>query len=255
MELRLTSLTNPPSKGVPGIPRHFVPDSASGPADRRAPYPARRACTRRPFHVQLIACERLATWFMGIRGSFTDDAQQSASELVREVSRVLTEEGLPSYIDPITPPNVYRGHLFGRSQLDHHSSRLLASVAALGTISRKSPQLALIRENPFRVAFVPVSFAPGLPTAYREQIGAVSTQIWIGSLPLLMTELTLLAGDLGIPFVGRSLSDETAEAINHSVPLYPGDPGVLADERSAWLALYEGARLAADHGIALSLAG
>lgn len=105
------------------------------------------------------------------------------------------------------------------------------------------------------MVFVPVSFSSCLPTAYREQIGAGFAQIWVGSLPYLLTELTLLAGELGIPLVGGSLEDSTAVAINDSSPLYSNDPVVLAEERTAWLVLYEGARLAADHGVALSLAG
>lgn len=44
--------------------------------------------------------------FMGIRGAFTDEAQEAASMLMRDISRVLAENGLPTYVDPITPPDV-----------------------------------------------------------------------------------------------------------------------------------------------------
>jgi hypothetical protein len=47
-----------------------------------------------------------------------------------------------------------------------------------------------------------------------------------------------------------------AEAINDFKPLYEGDSTELAeDERTAWLAMFEGTRLAIEHRIALSLAG
>ena len=54
--------------------------------------------------------------------------------------------------------------LFGRSELDHHSSRVLAEVSSIGASSRQSPHLALIRDNPIRVAFVPAHFSRPLPT-------------------------------------------------------------------------------------------
>ena len=108
----------------------------------------------------------------------------------------------------------------------------------------------------FRLAFVPANFNPPSLTGYREQIGGSAIQICVGSLPQLLMELKLLAGDLGIPLEGGDLTDEIARAINDFNPLYDGDSAPLAeDERTAWLALYEGARLALQHNITLSLAG
>jgi hypothetical protein len=72
----------------------------------------------------------------------------------------------------------------------------------------------------------------------------------------LLTELKQLAGQLGIPLVNGELMDETASTINDFQPLRNGDSvELIEDERTAWLALYEGARLAVEHRVALTLAG
>ena len=194
--------------------------------------------------------------FIGVRGSYIDGTEASAEAFLDAVNDALTRKGAAPYLDPPQPPNVYRGHLFGRSELDHHSSRVLSEVARLGTQSRDNPNLALIRDNPYRVTFVPVDFAPPSSTKYYERIGGEDTQIWVGSLPRLFTELKQLAAQLGIPLVNGELSDETAAAINDFKPFQHGDSTeLIEDERTAWLALYEGARLAVEHRVALTLAG
>jgi hypothetical protein len=101
----------------------------------------------------------------------------------------------------------------------------------------------------------PPTLCPPAPTEYYERIGGEDTQIWVGSLPRLLTELKQLAGQLGIPLVNGELADETASAINGFEPLRNGDSVLIEDERTAWLALYEGARLALEHRVALTLAG
>jgi hypothetical protein len=194
--------------------------------------------------------------FMGVRSSYIDGAEASAEAFLAAINRALTHRGAASYLDPPEAPNVYNGHLFGRSELDHHTSRVLSEIARVGTQSRENPNLALIRDNPYRVAFVPADFAPPTPTEYYEQIGDEDTQIWVGSLPRLLTELKHLAGQLGIPLVNGELADETASAINEFKPFRNGDSvELIEDERTAWLALYEGARLAVEHRVALTLAG
>jgi hypothetical protein len=61
---------------------------------------------------------------------------------------------------------------------------------------------------------------------------------------------------LGIPLDDGWLADTVAQKINDFAPLHKNDDCSLAeDERTAWLVLYEGARLAVKHGVALSLAG
>ncbi|WP_446742613.1 hypothetical protein [Silvibacterium acidisoli] len=195
-------------------------------------------------------------FFMGIKSSYTEDAQEAASVFLEAINTALKENGLALLADPDNPPDVYEGHLFGRSELDHHSSRVLANLGALACSSRYCPNLALIRDNPFRVAFLPIDFSIPLGTGYFEQIGGERIQIWIGSLPQLQSELNACAIDLGIELNQEQLSDEVATAINQFQPLYVGDTAALAeDERTAWLALYEGTRLAMNHKVALSLAG
>jgi hypothetical protein len=100
---------------------------------------------------------------MGVRGSYNDGAKASA--FLDAVNRVLIQSGVTPYLDPPEPPNVYKGHLFGRSDLDHHTSRVLAEIARRGTQSMENPNLALIRDNPYRVAFVPADFVP--PRTHR----------------------------------------------------------------------------------------
>jgi len=194
--------------------------------------------------------------FMGVRSSYVDGAEAKAEAFLDAINRALTQRGATPYLDPPEAPNVYKGHLFGRSELDHHTSRVLSEISNLGTQSSENPNLALIRDNPYRVAFVPADFAPPASTAYYEQIGGADTQIWVGSLPRLLTELKQLAVQLGIPLVNGELADETASAINQFESLRNGDSvKLIEDERTAWLALYEGARLAIEHRVALTLAG
>jgi len=61
--------------------------------------------------------------FMGVRGSYIDGAEASAEAFLDAINRALTHRGAAPYLDPPEAPNVYEGHLFGRSQLDHRSSR------------------------------------------------------------------------------------------------------------------------------------
>ena len=65
-----------------------------------------------------------------------------------------------------------------------------------------------------------------------------------------------LAGDLGIPVEDGQISDQTAAAINDLRRFREGDSTELIEDwRTAWLALHEGARLAKEAGVALTLAG
>jgi Bacterial regulatory proteins, luxR family len=86
-----------------------------------------------------------------------------------------------------SPPHVHTDHLFGRSALDHHSSRVLVDVANFGSSAQKHPNLGLIRNNPFRVAFLPIEFSPPLQTDYFEQIAE-----YVGAEPLSTREIEVL---------------------------------------------------------------
>jgi hypothetical protein len=194
--------------------------------------------------------------FLGIRASYIAEAQKAASAYLDAINAALSTIGLPFYTDPAHPTNVYRGGLFGRSALDHHSARCLAELAELAVARGPAPHLGLLATNPYRVAFIPLDFGQPLLTMYAENIASEEVRIWVGSAPRLVTDLTATARPLGIPLEGGRLADVVAGKINDFAPLYEGDDCSLAeDERTAWLVLYEGARMAVQHGVALSLAG
>jgi hypothetical protein len=195
--------------------------------------------------------------FMGIRGSYTEESRGLADKLLKEINDVLAANGFATYVDPDPPPNVYTGHLFGRSALDHHSSRVLRDIAdRAATRSKNSPNLALIRDNPYRVVFVPPKLRRPCETKYQERIAGSVVTIWMGSLDGLLEELAQLADDLDIPVEDGQISDRTAIAINDYQPFRDGDSVELVEDwRTAWLALYEGARLAKETSVALTLAG
>jgi hypothetical protein len=194
--------------------------------------------------------------FMGVRESFTEEAQDGAKALLKAIDHALVKNGLGPYFDPEPIPNVYNGHLFGRSALDHHSSRVLADIAGREVQSKQTPNLSLIRDNPFRVVFVPADLKRPVETSYRERIAGDLVSIWMGSLDGLLRELSWLAVDLGIPMQDGRVTDEIAIAINDFKVLNASDSSeLIEDHRTAWLALYEGARLASANGVALTLAG
>jgi hypothetical protein len=194
--------------------------------------------------------------FMGVRQSYIEEAQPLAQQFIHAMNRALESNGISVYVEPDTPPNIYNGNLFGRSELDHHTSRVLAEVAGIAASLSPSPHLALIRDNPYRVSFVPVDFDLPLQTDYSEQISGTAIPIHVGSLPQLLVELETLAKVLGIPLNESGLSDRDAAAINAWQQFHDGDAAeLIEDKRTAWLLLYEGTRLAIHHNIALTLAG
>ncbi len=69
--------------------------------------------------------------FMGIHSSYIKEAQASAGVFVDSINHALLNIDIEPYLDLDQPPNVYSGHLFGRSEFDHHSSRVLAEVASI----------------------------------------------------------------------------------------------------------------------------
>jgi hypothetical protein len=193
---------------------------------------------------------------MGVRCSFGGDTNGSASAFLDAISRILAENGFDPYDDPSDPPRVYRGHLFGRSALDHHSPRVFVGLATMAEAQGPCPNLALIRENPHRVVFLPRALPRPLATGYCEKNGDDSMPVWAGSLPQLLQELVRLARDLRIPLANGRLADATAFAINMFRPFHERDSTKLIESyRTAWLALYEGARLAMENRTALTLAG
>ena len=190
--------------------------------------------------------------FLGIRPSFND--QVAARDFLEAIKRALARADLPSYDEPPEVPRIRLGAGVGRSALDHHSA---SALAALAEREEHAQHLGLVASNPYRVVFLPFDFATPLETIYRELVAGRPTPIWVGSASRLADELRDLAGHFGIRLEGGELSDHVAAAINESQPLSNDDENaeLFEDERTTWLLLYEGARLAVTHGIALSLAG
>lgn len=195
-------------------------------------------------------------FFMGIHASYTEEAQASATNYIKSINQALKQAKLPQYVEPAESPDVYNDGLFGRSALDHHGAGALMELAEMASERLNAPHLELLTKNPYRVAYLPYDSATPLLTDHTERIFNKVVDLWVGSTPRLLEELIELAPLLGIPLRSGELSDETAEQINDVAPLEEGDDSKNAeDERSAWLLLFEGARLAVQHQVALSLAG
>src|SRR5882762_7282670 len=96
--------------------------------------------------------------FVGIRPSYVENAQFLAEAYIYSINNVLATQGLPKYVELVDRPNVYDGTLFGRSALDHDGGRLLAQLGRLARERVDAKHLALLEENPYRVAFVPIVF-------------------------------------------------------------------------------------------------
>lgn len=192
-------------------------------------------------------------FFLSVHSSYTENAQSTADSFVHAMNDALRSQGLGQYVDPENAPNGYVGPKFGRSSLDHHSARCLVAVAELDpTLSH----LELVAFNPYRVAFLPLDFPTPLETMHREWINDVEPTLWIGSAPRLLRELQTVSSRLGIHCQADGLGDDLATRIDNLEQITPGDPQALVeDTRTAWLLLYEGARLAITHRTALSLAG
>ena len=194
--------------------------------------------------------------FMSIKSSFIPEAWAAAESLVNGVNRGLTRLGFPRYLDPEPPPDVYRGSLFGRSSLDHHSARILALFGAVAARHGDAPHLSLLESNPYRVVYLPIDLPLPFQTGFEDLIGGVATEISAGSAPRLQRELSEIAGSLGIPLESGELSDSVAARLNNQEKFSESDsPALVDDYRTAWLLLYEGARLAQQHSTALALAG
>lgn len=193
--------------------------------------------------------------FMGIRESYTEDAQDSGEAYLAAINVALASRGLPPYVEPASAPDVYNDTLFGRSAIDAMGGSLISEVARIGVKQSGAKHLALLNYNPYRVAFVPIDFPEPLATKYKEPLAGQNFGIWVGSAARLFRELLDVATKLKVPIDG-SLSDTVAEKIRGYQPLFEGDVvNPNSDLRPTWLLLHEGARLALEHQVALSFAG
>lgn len=197
--------------------------------------------------------------FMGIRESYTEDAQDSAEGYLAAINVALASRGLPPYVEPASATDIYndteRTFLFGRSAVDADSGKCISEVAKIGVKQSGARHLALLSYNPYRVAFLPIDFPEPLATRYTEAIADQNTGIWVGSAARLFTELLDVATKLKVPIDG-TLSDTVAEKIREYQPLFEGDiVDPNSELRTTWLLLHEGTRLALQHQVALAFAG
>ena len=194
-------------------------------------------------------------FFLGIRSSYIDEAQDSAEAYIAAINKALRRRFLPAYEEP-AEPYVYVDTMFGRSALDHDSARSIGALANRVTRQRRAPHFASLDYNCYRVAFVPIDFPEPLDTEFSEKLFGDETFIQVGSSIALFREVLESAALLGVPLENGSLSDATAARISEYEPLFPGDVvDPNSDLRHTWLLLHEGVRFSVQHSIALSLAG
>lgn len=196
-------------------------------------------------------------FFIGIRASFTEEAQDSAEAFLGAINSELLRLCLPPYDEPTELPQVYEGSLFGRSALDHDSARLIVELSRRAVAAQLSPQMQLLTVNPYRVAYVPRDINPPVETGFQDQIAGDLYPIWCGAAGRLHKELVSCASLIGVPLGTQGLDDEIARRINEFEPLADNEKveAELADLRTTWLTLHEAARLSVRTGVALCLAG
>jgi hypothetical protein len=195
--------------------------------------------------------------FLGISKSFIQGAEDEARARIAAVNRALEAAGLPAYAEPEKPPSPYVGNRFGRTMIDHQPAEALKDLSFLSIMCLAPAELnhlKLLMVVPLPVVYVPQDFSQQLES------GGGEGKVFLGSAPHLLRCLVALVQDekLAIPLQpDGTLLDVTAERINAREPLFDGDTHHLASEglRTAWLMLYEGARLAVKHQTALALAG
>lgn len=194
--------------------------------------------------------------FIGIIPSYLEEAEDSAKKLVEAINLRLKELNFSAYSEPDEIPDVYDDSLFGRSELDHHSANSLAALAYFAEENKLDMKHLSLLTNPYRVVFLPLEFNEPFETGHNEEVFDEQMQVWAGSSQKLLEELSELAPMIGIPLSNTGLSDDIATKINEFEMLSEDDNGELAeDERTAWLVMYEGARLSVENKVALSLAG
>jgi hypothetical protein len=192
--------------------------------------------------------------FLGVKPAFLPEAEASANEFLKAINEVLLRAGHATYREPSTLPNPYIGARFGRSATDHCVADDLVALSGYCSPEAQCSQLDALAANPYRIAFMPMSFSRPIETTYTENIGGEETPIWIGSSPVLADELEIAAVALRVPLSAGRLDDEIAEKINAFEAFGDDDP-CEPSHRIAWLMVYEGCRLSIASQVALSFAG
>ncbi|MBY0458406.1 MAG: hypothetical protein K2V38_13785 [Gemmataceae bacterium] len=174
-----------------------------------------------------------------------------------EINRLLAEKKLPTHDEPRTMPEVR-----SRSALDHMGYSMFARLQRAVAFSR-NPQkkftplrantdpscnavvIAEQRRGGSHIIgssvegyLVPVDFPTPLPS------NALPGRA-VGSCQSALRELVVVAPLLNIALEGDQLPDAVAEEINND------DTSKLADERTAWLILFEAFRLGIEHKTAV----
>lgn len=144
---------------------------------------------------------------------------------------------LDSVEDVLGEPSIFGGifrSLFGsRSQPGENAPLLLISSA---------PEFA---------AFVPGGASEPVLT---DLVNAINQTLFVGSLPILFGQLLEMPRDRKIPLENGILTDEVAMQIDDMQKFSDDDTTEpVEDLRTVWLALHEGARLALENKVALSL--
>lgn len=197
-------------------------------------------------------------FFLGIAHSYSDQAQHDAADLIEAINRGLSERGLAAYEDPDVPLDAFHQHeRLGRSSLDHHSAKMIARLGEMAAESFDATWAELLDVNPYRLVFLPRELDEPIFTDHTEEIWGSDVGIIAGSLDGLLEDLRQLAPELDIPIDGDRLSDHTAARIDRADPLLDSedDEDLVNNGRTAWLAVYEAARVARENDVALCLAG
>jgi hypothetical protein len=211
------------------------------------------------------------SFFMGLEPAFENWAEPDQTAVER-VNRFLVADGWPRYVEPAELPDVYEdgGRKFGRSSLSNHDTRSLRAVGQLlGSMGKPSflgrlmpglfgsgsagtvTPLQMLEATPEFVAFVPDGKEDPVMT---DLVNSLDQTLFIGSLPILYRQLIEAAPNLGIPIENGVLSDAVAQQIDDLEEFSGDDSAELVDDlRTAWLVVHEGARLALEHRVALSL--
>jgi hypothetical protein len=196
--------------------------------------------------------------FLGIANSYTQAAQDDAQSLLEAINLGLVERGLAPYEDPdVAPDAFYENHKLGRSSLDHHSAKMIARLGEMAEDAFDATDAGLLEINPYRLVFLPRDLDEPLLTDHIETIWGSDVGIIAGSLDGLLDDLRRLATELGIPLDDGELTDDIAHRIDDCEPLVDDedDWDLVENGRTAWLAVYEAARIAREHDVALCLAG
>lgn len=196
-------------------------------------------------------------FFIGIKESYIPEAKEEAKKYIKAINKVLKKHEVDEYKENEEAPDVYEKGFFGKSVLDHHSSGCLVKLCEYAEKIFNAEHLRLVKLNPYRVAFIPIDFEKPFVTDYQETLwGDNPINLNAGSSYRLKNELIEVAVHLGIEFENGEINEEQIEKINELEPFETGEDSELTEDlRSAWLLMYEGARLSIENKIALSLAG